>query len=264
MGSNRAKSLAVATVFVALLHVVEADPDGREQWLYLVALPLGYGHLLGGLLFARRRIVALLRPAPIGVACAIGVSGTLTLLAVYTWVLQSPLLGPLVVVALLFVSAWHIVENDLELSRAYRNRLMLSAIRHTRQEWAVIAGAVALLSAAALATPSGASLSSYYIGTTILPPVATVADLATLVLLYHAASWVQFFRDRARNASQPEATALRWRLFWLHVLPLSVNAVAYAWIDPLFVFISMPTLYLFWSSLHAFQTAWVRSSAVPA
>ena len=52
MWANRMFSLSVALGFVGLLHAVEPQAAERQRWLYLIALPVGYGHLLGGLLFS--------------------------------------------------------------------------------------------------------------------------------------------------------------------------------------------------------------------
>jgi hypothetical protein len=241
-------------------HLCEGDAARRETWLYLVALPLGYGHLLGGLIFARRRLREMLRSTSSGASLALVGSMILTLLALYTSSLADAALGPFVVLALLFVSAWHVVENDIELGHAYTRGLALGGMRRSRAEWLVMAMVIAVVFGAALATPSGAELCRFYDVDPPLPPWLTLADLATLVLLYHAVSWVLFFVERARRAPAPRARAIRRQLFWVHAAPLALNAVTYIWVEPVFRYLVMPTLYLFWSALHAFQTAVVRSA----
>ena len=83
-------------------------------------------------------------------------------------------------------------------------------------------------------------------------------DLAAGVLLYHAASWLLFVRDRARSLPVPAARRLRRSLWLLHAAPVAVNAAAYLWLPALHVWVASPAVYLFWSVAHAFQTGWRR------
>jgi hypothetical protein len=86
------------------------------------------------------------------------------------------------------------------------------------------------------------------------------------VLLYHAASWVLFFLDRARGLARRaprEARLLRWRLWLVHAVPLALNALLFFLAPALYVWVASPALYLFWSVLHAVQTALVRTARAP-
>jgi hypothetical protein len=264
MWANRMLASSVVLGFVAVLHGVEPHAVDRERWLYLIALPLGYGHLLGGLLFSSNGRAPGVWWGEAAVRRAFLGSLVLTLLAAYTWALQRDVPGLILVLALLFVSAWHIVENDLRLARSYRSGLRLSRAPLTPRERAVAGGAVLGILALSLGTPAGVELSERVLGRSDLPTWTTLPDLASVILLYHAASWVIFFLDRARAGSRARARAIRRRLAALHLAPWVVHLACYLWIDGLFTLLSMPTLYLFWSALHAFQTASARSRATQA
>lgn len=252
MAANRVASAAIVASGLALLHGLAPDPARRETWLYLVALPIGYGHLLGGLLFARSRMAATRLEA------AFLVVSVAMLLCAYSGALHAEALRTWVLLPMLLVSGWHIVENDLSLGRAYRNGLVLVPLPRDARHHALALAVTALLGALALATPTGAFYALWTFG--VAPPAqwTTIPDLATAVLMYHAVSWILFFRDRARALPRPASRALRQRLFWLHAAPLALNAALYAGFESAHLYVASPTLYLFWSVLHAFQTATVR------
>ena len=252
MWRNRLSAAAIVAIGLAVLHLLTPEAAQRERWLYLIALPIGYGHLIGGLLFARSRA------APTALDAAfLGVTA-LTLLCVYTWALQTETLRFVVLVPMLLVSAWHIVENDLSLSRSYRDGLRLGAVPRDGRHHAVALAGTALIGLAALATPTGAFYLRWGFGTALPWQATTIPDLATAVLMYHAVSWVLFFLDRAQVLLPAAARRLRLHLFWLHAIPVGVNAVLYVGFDEVYPYVVSPTLYLFWSVLHAFQTAVVR------
>lgn len=264
---NRAGSAACVIGFVALLRAIAPDPALREAWLYLVALPIGYGHLAGGLWFAGRQLRGL---APTGTqpwlwAAFLGV-GALNLLAFYTWMLQQRGAAPHVLAPMLLLSAWHIVENDLALGRAYRSGLALPRLKTSARHQGAALGLTAAVGLAALLTPSGAAFASAWLGRDA-PPIApfSLDELATAVLLYHAASWARFFWDRARRLARRDprgARRLRQRLLLLHAVPLASNAAVYVLAPVAHLWLASPGLYLFWSVLHAVQTASVRTRSV--
>jgi hypothetical protein len=250
--SHRIRSLVIIGAGLALLHALVPDAGARETSLYLVALPIGYGHLLGSCLFARARM------RPTGLEAAFASSSALTLLCGYTWALHVEALQLVVLAPMLLVSAWHVVENDLALARAYRSELRLDPIPRDAAHHAIALVATAVLGLLALATPTGAYYLTRQWGAALPFQLTTVPDLATAVLMYHAVSWILFFVDRAKALPEPEASRLRWRLLWLHAVPLALNAGLYLWVPAVHVYAAAPTLYLFGSVLHVVQTACVR------
>lgn len=261
---NRLLALALVGAFVGLLRWLAPAPAERAVWLYLVALPLGYGHLIGAAVFSRargRRSQAAVGPG--WIASAFAGSCILSLLAIYTWALQIGALQPFVLIPMLLLSAWHIVENDLALGCAYRDALRLGAVTRARRHHGITLALTAGVGLAALATAEGAAFSRAWLGGWFDPrnPWLRLDELASAVLLYHAVSWLLFFEDRAR-ALRPHApidsARLRWRVFALHAAPLALNAVLYLWLPAIHFYVAAPALYLFWSVLHAVHTAAVR------
>ena len=250
--SHRIRSLTTVGAGLALLHALVPDRAVREMWLTLVALPIGYGHLLGGLLFARSRTrLSGLEASFVG-------SCVLSLLCAYTWALHAEIARVVVVVPMLLVSAWHIAENDLALARAYRRGMRLRPLPRGAAHHAIAIAATLLLGLVALATPTGAYYLRLHWGASLPIQLTTISDLATAFLMYHAVSWIFFFFDRAKALPEPDASRLRQRLLWLHAIPLGANAILYTLFPATTVFAASPALYLFWSVLHAFQTAFVR------
>jgi hypothetical protein len=220
--------------------------------LLLFALPIGYGHLLGGWLFAQRR------SQRTGLEAAFGLVTVLTLLCAYTWVLHVEAFRFFILVPMLLISGWHIVENDLALGRAYREGMRLPPVSRTGAPHALALAITALLGLVALATPDGAFYLTLYLGAPLPFQLTTVPALVTAVLMYHAVSFVLFALDRAKGMEPPAARRLRRRLFWVHALPLAANAALYFALPRVHFYLAAPTLYLFFSVLHAFQTAAVR------
>jgi len=255
VGRNRLIAMLVVGGALALLHHLVPKAAERASWLYLVALPIGYGHLLGGLLFARARFRSTtLESAFLGVTA-------LVLLGVYLWALQVDGLRFAVLVPMLLLSAWHIVENDLSLARSYRDALRQGGLpRDLRHHALALAGTLGI-GLLALTTPTGGFYLRWGFGAALPWQWATIADLATAVLLYHAVSWILFFLDRARSLPAGAARRLRARLWWLHATPLAVNAALYVGWSEAHLLVASPVLYLFWSVLHALQTGMVRGLA---
>jgi hypothetical protein len=226
-----------------------------EPWLTLVALPIGYGHLLGGWLSARKRM-------PLGgLEAAFAFVSVLTLLCAYTWALHVEELRFSVLVPMLLISGWHIVENDLALRRASRDETRLQPISRSGRQHAGALAVTGLLGLLALATPDGAFYLDLSFG--VAPPfqLTTLPILVTAVLMYHAISFVLFSLDRAKGMEPVDARRVRRRLFWIHALPLAGNACLYLALPRVHFTVAAPTLYLFFSVLHAFQTAAVRGLA---
>ncbi len=232
--------------------LLSASLMSAPHGLLLVAVPLGYGHLFGAWLFARRRARL------IGLDTAFAAVSLLTLLCAYTWALQVEALRFFVLVPMLLLSGWHIAENDLALGRADREQMRLGPIPRDARRHTSALGVTALLGLGALATPDGAFYLQLYFG--VAPPfvLTTLPELATAVLMYHAASFVLFSLERARRMPPTAARRLRWRLFQVHALPLAANAFLYCALPSLHSYLAAPTLYLFFSVLHALHTAALR------
>ena len=64
--------------------------------------------------------------------------------------------------------------------------------------------------------------------------------------------------DRARVLPAAAARQLRLRLIALHAIPLALNVALYLGAPTIYAYVAQPALYLFWSALHAVQTATVR------
>lgn len=264
MRRNRVLAVLIVGAFLGLLRWLAPGPDQRIAWLYLIALPLGYGHLFGALVFARRRMPGWSwhGESPALLRALIG-SSVSTLLVAYTWALHVPALQPLVLGPMLMLSAWHIVENDLALGRAYRNDLRLGPVTRAANHHGIALALTVGLSVAALSTREGLGFAHVYFGRALVPVQSwfSLDELATGVLLYHAVSWLLFFEDRARalaSRSAGEPARLRRRVFALHGVPLALNAALYLWLPTIHFYVAAPSLYLFWSALHAIQTATAR------
>lgn len=264
---NRLLALGSAGAFLGLVRWLAPAPAERVVWLYLIALPLGYGHLIGAAVFSRsRRRRRQASRASRWLASAFVASSLLSLLALYNGSLRVRPLQPWVLIPMLLLSAWHIFENDLALGRAYRDALRLGPVTRALRHHAVALALTAALGLAALATREGAVFSCAWLGRGSDPlfPWLSLDELASAVLLYHAASWLLFFEDRAR-ALQPrapiDAARLRRRVCALHAAPLALNAALYFGLPAIHGYVAAPALYLFWSVLHAIHTAAVRGLA---
>jgi hypothetical protein len=262
---NRIVSAAAVAALLALLRGVAPEDRPHEAALALLALPLGYGHLLGGLWFARRRLAGLLPGrVPRGAAAALALSSLLNLLALYGAALRSAALAPWLLGILLLASLWHIVENDLALARAGRAGVALGALAHRPRDAARALALSASLGLAALATPEGVAYSASWLGVTpALRAPFGLEQLASAVLLYHAATWLLFSWQRAGRLARVDGAGARRRrrdLVLVHALPCAGGALLYCFAPSAHAAFAAPGLYLFFSVLHAFQTALARSA----
>ncbi len=142
---NRAVTVSCVCVFLALSRMLVEDPWVRAEHQYLFVITLGYGHLIGAAVFARRRLADLVPTRfprrLVGAAAGLVV---LDLFAVYAWATHVTLA---VFLPVLVVSIWHVVENDLSLRRAYAGPSGMGPMPgSTDHHMAAVAGA-ALLSA---------------------------------------------------------------------------------------------------------------------
>ncbi len=264
MARNRVLALAVVTAFLGLLRWLAPAPAERAVWLYLVVLPLGYGHVIGAAVFARERTPRARRQTGSRLLLAAFTASSLLTLAVgYSWALRSTALQPFVLGSILALFGWHIVENDLALGRSYAVGLRLGPIARGARRHALALLLTAGVALAAFSTREGALFSHAYFGAARVPVQAwlTLDELSAAILLYHTLAWLLFFEDRVRalrKASAAEAVRLRQRVLAFHAVPLLLNTLAYLWLPAVYGYVAGPTLYLLWSSLHAIHTACAR------
>jgi hypothetical protein len=264
MWRNRVLALAVVGACLGLLRWLAPAPAERAEWLSLVALPLGYGHVAGAAAFARarRHPSRETRPARWLHAAFVG-SSILTLFAAYAWTLRSAALQPLVLTPLLLLFAWHVVENDLALSRAYRNGMRVGPVARATRQHAIALAVASGVGLMAFSTREGALFSRVYFGEAIIPAQTwlTLDELSSAIVLYHTLSWLIYFEDRVstlRRTSAPEAERLRRRVLSFHAVPLAVSAALYVWVPAFHFYFAAPAFYFFWSALHSLHTAAVR------
>jgi hypothetical protein len=275
---NRPVSLASVAVFLLATHASLADADTRASVQYLFVVTLGYGHLLGAVLLPRARPA----PASSGSSRALLVSflvvSALTGFAAYAWVVGR---APTLMLPLLAVSAWHTVENDLAIGRAYANGLRVGPLPRGWTHHVVslaVTGLVVLLgtrteSWGELAQSLGRSqrdrAASVTAGQTRWPPFVgrlDLPDLFVLVTLHHLLSWLILLADRVRALRAvgrgDEAARLLRLLAGVHLAPALVCVLLLALPSPragsLHLFVFGPAVYLYWSVLHVVQTIWRR------
>lgn len=264
MWRNRGLTLAVVAACLGLLRWLGPTPAERAVWLYLLVFPLGYGHVIGAAVSARSRIPHAREPRPARLLhnAFVG-SSALTLFAAYVWALRSASLQPFVLTPILLLFAWHIVENDLALSRAYRNGMRVGPVARALRQPAITLAVAAGVGLVAFSTREGVLFSRVYFGGAFIPVQAwfTLDELSAAFVLYHTLSWLFYFEDRVRaqrRTSAPEAVRLRRRVLSFHVVPLAVSALLYLWAPAVHFFFGTPAIYFFWSALHSLHTAVVR------
>jgi len=148
-GMTRNRGLSLAIVAAVLLGFRLALPEAdRGRALYLAVVCLGYGHLLGGALFARRRMAGW-RPAGVG-AGLFGAFVTTSLLAAFALYVHAVQAWPALVVPMLALAVWHAFENDLGVGRAYRESTSGLRIAPVPRRWEPHATALGLSAAVVL------------------------------------------------------------------------------------------------------------------
>ena len=149
--SNRLVAAGIAAGVLAVAQTLFPRPEVRGAVLYLLILPLAYGHLLGALSTSRSywdRIVP--EGVPRGLYFAFVAVSVATLFAAYTLVS-----GGIVLVLVTAVSLWHVIENDIAQGRRSRAGLHLGPIpRDAAPHWGA-AGILALASLAVVSTLAG-------------------------------------------------------------------------------------------------------------
>ena len=306
-GRNRAATSAFVVAVLVGARWLVPDEMRRQELQYLIVLPLGYGHLIGALLFGRVhhrwRVPGWAPPRLFWAFVAVSL---LTGFAIYLQYFHALMLVPMGVA---FV--WHAVENDLELGRSYSADLRLGPLPRAPDRHLAAAGIVCLLIWVAADTDTARELAGGYTGglaragasvfraaaigsglmllwrgqtrwlgaaLVVLSAIPvgwltfhlTLHDLVAAGLLYHALSWLLYFIDRAhalRAKGQTRAARrLLLRLLMIHAGPLTLG-VTMAWgqamFGPVYLLLSTPAAYLYWSLVHVFQTALVRGLEAP-
>lgn len=151
--------------FLFATRAVWTDPIDRAQAQYLFVITLGYGHLIGGAVFSRRRLESLApAAAPRALVASFRLVSLATLFVGYGLLLNA---WRSLLFALFAVSVWHIVENDLAVEGAYRHRLQLGPLPRDLGHHALAIGLTALVSALAQATLAHPDLAAALHGTVL-------------------------------------------------------------------------------------------------
>jgi hypothetical protein len=270
---RRMLAVAVTWLCFAASRALVPEPVARADLQYLAVTTLGYGHLLGAIVFARRRAgAAPARARGFGFGGSVAVGACLAAFCIYTELLRA---APWLPILLLMVSIWHGLENDRALARAQGHPLRLEAVRASPRELGRdLALTLALGVLALLTTPLServALLPSPALLRLDLSEWISFADLFTLSTGYHIVSWLLFFAERRRALLDAgdgvAARALAIRLAVVHAPPLALCLALSAQGGPGALggraFLFSPAVYLFWSAVHAGQTAQARRRDAP-
>ena len=142
---NRVLTGAIVIATLGSFRGLVPEDGARLAVTYLSVVALGYGHLIGGALFAHRRLV---RWVPGGVspalAAAFAASSVLTLLAAYARAADA---WPVVAAPLLALSVWHALENDLVLGRTYAAGFRTGPLPRSASDHLLCVGMAALVAA---------------------------------------------------------------------------------------------------------------------
>jgi hypothetical protein len=276
VGRIRVAAAAIAVLFLVATGLLCRDPIRRGTLQYLFVITLGYGHLIGGLVFSRARLAYLV---PAGVSpllfSAFVASSLATVFAGYAAVVFA---HPEAVVPILAISIWHVAENDRALVLGGGGGLAAFTMRRAFDPQ-VIATTLALgVLAAALLGPVAGPFDTRPLETArraLGLPLRGItwfgfADLFASVTLYHLAAFLLHFRMRSKalHAAGADVAPRGRRLFWVHAPPALLCAALLATPDPRAVaardFVFSPGIYLFWSLLHVAQTLAARVAPRPA
>jgi hypothetical protein len=250
----RLRTAGIVGVYSLGMAIAVPDPVRRSELSYAFVTALGYGHLLGAVVFSRAG-----RPPAGWIAECLRASALVTLFALYSRLLA---VWPRAWILLLGLSVWHTAENDLCLSRAYSSGAVGAGLRlpplpsRLRDHAPAVVLAVLLLALSIAAAERSDVLAEIFVAST----------------LYHLVSWLLFLADRSRafrrGGRADEARRLERRLVGVHAPGLALSLLlapfpgepAASLHDLLFA----PGAYLFWAALHVLQTARVRSPRGPA
>jgi hypothetical protein len=257
--ANRAASAALVAGYLAAAAFAIPDAERRAALHYAVVTGFGYGHLLGA--------AKLPGSSALARACwALGVVNALLLygLAIERW--------PALVLALLAVSVWHTVENDLALGAAYAAHHRLGPHPLRLAALAPCAAGTALVLALSAATLGPGEIAPILDGV----PLAAAAHRALLALgmarrihfgdvfaaatLHHLVSFALLLAARARALARRDRGAgerLALRAAACHAIPIALLAIlplAGPEAGAARSALLSPAHYLFVSVLHVLQT----------
>jgi hypothetical protein len=238
----RLGALALVAVLVIGLRALAPDPGARRASLLLVALGLGYGHQLAALRFGSRRRKTLDR-------LLVGVT-TLSAALAFAAALASGAAAWLLV-ALAWLAAWHVLENDVAGGRARGSGRRLPPLSRRPGPHLVTLAASAAVVGLALWAP-GSAPAWVGVGVPAWLAVWTPEEVIALLLLYHSAAWLGRALGRASRASR------RAPILVVHALPLLALAAANAFAPAVFAWAASPPAYLFLSAAHAVHTCFER------
>lgn len=152
---NRVATTGFVVLSLGALRVLYPDDLARAYATYLFVLTLGYGHLIGPVVFAGGAMRGWV-PAGVPTWLAALFAAT-TLLTVFTGYVLALGLWPALVFPMLGLATWHAFENDVALEEAYaRGKRMGPLPRRTSPH--LLGGGLALLFVALFAasvSPSG-------------------------------------------------------------------------------------------------------------
>jgi len=242
----RAGALMLLLAGWLALHALAPDASVRRTWLSLVALMLGYGHLLGASSSSRSLHGSGLERLFAGLCTA-------TALCAFSWAMHGAARLPVLAV-LGVVSGWHILENDRAMGHGGRAGRLPPLPRRAQPHGIAVLGTLLLCLTGLVVW---AALPQRAPGT-VSPRAFALEGLLAALLLYHAIAWILFVLECARHLPPRAARARRRRLLWVHALPVALLGASGHWLQDLHVVLTSPALYLFWSGVHAVQTARAR------
>lgn len=166
----RLRSLSCVAAYLTLTSLVVPDSESRAHLHYAVVITIGYGHLIGSLVFGRRRIRSALQatgsPGLVGASLLSSIS---LLFAAYQWGLHH---FPMVLIPLLATAAWHTVENDLVLGQTYAARMRLPPVDWS---WGALLPAIGFT--ALILAPAGQTLRESELGPALSSSLLEVISL---------------------------------------------------------------------------------------
>lgn len=236
----RAAAASAALACILSLRCIFPQPAPAVEALFVALTIVGWGHL----------VTPLGSAATAGVVVAAASAGAIAIAAILYFELLAawPAAAWFAVLAL---SAWHFVENDVRLAsltRGVRKDL-------TRHESLAIVFASTLLLAAFLGLASPGSSE----------PKRIQAELLTFWGMYHVLCWTLLLWSRASEVSRSGQLARgrkkRRLLVASHLVPLAIGGVLLAAAPrdcALRELFFSPAVYLFASGLHVVQTGWCK------
>ncbi len=148
---HRLLTFGSVAALLAASHLLWTDPAQRAKGQYLFIVTLGYGHLIGALIFSRSRIMDLSpRGAPPLLFVAFLVCSAASGFLIYAELLNA---FPFTYAIMVALGVWHTTENELCLNTAYREDLRVAAIPRSADHHLISIGVALLLLLAAARTP---------------------------------------------------------------------------------------------------------------